>query len=281
MKKIVVVYHKNCLDGFTAAWAAWKKFGNKAEYIAVDPRQLPNRSFKKREIYILDSSLPPPSLKKLLKDKNEVFVIDHHLSSERDVKSAPHHVFDLNHSGAALAWQYFHGTKPMPKIVLYAEDFDLWKFKLKHTKEIVAALSLFEFNFKTWDRIAKALERSKTKQKFVEDGKIIIAYENKLVERIAKNAQLVNFQGVKTLAVNSPILESLLGHYLCKKLPPMAIVWREKNAEKVFSLRSDGSLDVSKIAKKYRGGGHKASAGFALPRGSKLPWKILKPDWLL
>ncbi len=32
-KDIVVIYHKHCPDGFGAAYAAWKKFGDAAEYL--------------------------------------------------------------------------------------------------------------------------------------------------------------------------------------------------------------------------------------------------------
>ena len=42
------------------------------------------------------------------------------------------------------------------------------------------------------------------------------------------------------------------------------------------SLRSDGSVDVSKLAKKYGGGGHKAAAGFSFKVGRKAPWKKIK-----
>ena len=34
-KNIVVLYHADCLDGFGAAYAAWEKFGDTAEYIPV------------------------------------------------------------------------------------------------------------------------------------------------------------------------------------------------------------------------------------------------------
>ena len=33
LKKIVVIYHDQCRDGFGAAYAAWKKFGDDASYI--------------------------------------------------------------------------------------------------------------------------------------------------------------------------------------------------------------------------------------------------------
>jgi hypothetical protein len=33
MKQRLVIYHANCIDGFTAAWAAWRKFGDDTEYV--------------------------------------------------------------------------------------------------------------------------------------------------------------------------------------------------------------------------------------------------------
>ena len=34
-KENIIIYHSDCYDGFSAAWAAWKKFGSKAEYLPV------------------------------------------------------------------------------------------------------------------------------------------------------------------------------------------------------------------------------------------------------
>ena len=53
-KNIVVVYHGDCTDGFSAAWAAWKKFGNKAEYLGIDPGELLPTGLEDKEIYMLD-----------------------------------------------------------------------------------------------------------------------------------------------------------------------------------------------------------------------------------
>ena len=41
LKSIVVIYHGRCRDGFAAAYAAWKKFGDKASYLPflyTDPK---------------------------------------------------------------------------------------------------------------------------------------------------------------------------------------------------------------------------------------------------
>jgi oligoribonuclease NrnB/cAMP/cGMP phosphodiesterase (DHH superfamily) len=278
-KKIVVLYHANCSDGFGAAWAAWKKFGTRADYIGIDPRTLPDKTLKNKEIYILDSAYPAQTLAKLKKRNKKVIVIDHHLSNKDDVKFASEYLFNLNHSGAVLAWQYFHPRKSLPRLLRHVEDFDLWRFRLSHTREFSAIINDFGFDFKIWNKLARDLENPKKRNALAQKGKLLLDYENKLIERIVKNAEVVNFMGYKTLAVNSPIFESEIGHYLYKKLPPTAIVWRVKNGKITVSLRSNGKVDVSKIAAKFGGGGHKAAAGFALKRDARLPWKFLKAKY--
>ena len=54
-------------------------------------------------------------------------------------------------------------------------------------------------------------------------------------------------------------------------------MWREEKDGSVHvSLRSDGAVDVSKIATQFGGGGHKTASGFYVKNISKLPWKIIK-----
>ena len=276
MKKIVVLYHKDCPDGFSAAYAAWKKFGKRADYIAVDPRVLPNKTLKNKEIYVLDNSYRKEIIKKLESNNKSLVVIDHHLSSEKDVKSANSFVFDLKHSGAVLAWKYFHPKRKVPQFLLHVEDFDLWNFKLPHTREIDAFIELIDYDFEEWDKLVRGLEDPRYRKTIFREASLIIRHKNRLIKKILKRAQVVEFQGHKTLAVNSPLFQSEIGHILYNKKPPLGIVWSIKAQELVVSLRSNGKVDVSKSAAKFGGGGHKAAAGFSLPANAKLPWKIIK-----
>ena len=147
-KKIVILYHKNCTDGFGAAWAGWKKFKNKAEYIAVDPQILPKKRIINKDIYILDNCYPKQILEKLKKDNKKVIVIDHHISNKEIIKNASAYVFNNNHSGAVLAWKYFNPNKKTPILLRYIEDQDLWNFKIRNTRDI-NALSFSRNTFTT------------------------------------------------------------------------------------------------------------------------------------
>lgn len=57
---------------------------------------------------------------------------------------------------------------------------------------------------------------------------------------------------------------------------PVALGWWQRFDGKFqFSLRSRGDIDVSEIAKKFGGGGHKNAAGFQL---KTLPeWVVASP----
>ena len=51
----VVLYHADCMDGFGAAWALWKRFP-KAEYIPVKHGQPPPSSFDNKHVLMVDFS---------------------------------------------------------------------------------------------------------------------------------------------------------------------------------------------------------------------------------
>ena len=280
MKHIVVIYHGGCTDGFTAAWAAWKKFGNKAEYVPMGYQKPLPRGLVNKEIYTLDFAYPEKPLKELLKRNKRVTAIDHHASNEAAVLMTKDYLFDVTHSGAALAWTYFHPTKKLPELIKYVEDGDLWRFTYHNTKAVYLYSDSLPFEFKTWDVFAREMENSKKRKNIIRTGTTLLTYENNLVKRVASDAELVNFQGIKTLVVNSSIFESQIAAELYRALPPIGIVWHKSGDKYKFSLRASKSakrkVDVSKIAGKFGGGGHPTSAGFQIQANKKLPWRVIK-----
>src|SRR3989344_4937574 len=108
-KQIVVFYHADCTDCFTSAWVAWKKFGNRAEYLPYFHDDEPPK-MKNKEVYMLDMTFPEKVTRRLMKDKS---------------------LYALSHSGCVLAWKYFFPKKPVPEFLLYIEDVDIWRQKMK------------------------------------------------------------------------------------------------------------------------------------------------------
>lgn len=275
-KDIIILYHAECNDGFGAAWAAWKKFGDKADYIPVSHNFYPD-NFTNKEIYTLDLTLPKEITEKFLETNKRLTSIDHHISVKDITEITQDYSFDINHSGAVLAWKYFHPDKPVPKLLLFVEDSDLWKSEYPETLKITLALGLFDFNFEIWDKIAEDVENPERLKDYLMKGEVISNYEKKLLDYLERQAQLVEFERYKVYAINTPrFLRNYIAHTLSKKLPPFAISWVQEKDRIEVSLRSDGSVDVSEIAKKYGGGGHKAAAGFSFPADQPFPWKIIK-----
>ncbi len=273
MRNVLIIYHGDCPDGFSGAWAAWKKLGTRAEYFAAK-RSLPLPSVKGKEVYCIDfTPRPKEVMEKIAKESSRLVCIDHHISAEPLLPLAHESIFSIEHSGAVLAWQYFHPKQSVPELLKYIEDTDIWKFKLPHSKEMSAYIALYDFDFKVWEKLAREFEGALSRKRILKEGTAVLRYKEKVVEELGGKAREVKFEGRKVLAANSPILQSELGHALALKHPPFAIVWREQEGMISVSLRSDGNVDVSKIAAKYGGGGHKAAAGFNIPLGKKLPWK--------
>jgi len=277
MKKIVVIYHGNCHDGFSGAWAAWKKFGNKADYYPAHRQKPPPTGLNNKEIYFIDFVYPAEITKRIVENSKKVVILDHHISAKNDIKLAHEYVYDLKRSGAVIAWHYFFPKKTTPRFLKHIEDQDLWNFKLPHTREISIAIQFTNFSFKTWDKLVKDIESSAIRKKYIEKGRSLLHYQSGQIEELAdSNSYPVKFVGHQVLAANAPhFFASQLGHLLAKKHPPFAIIWNQMGDTIRVSLRAYGNkVDVSKIAAKYGGGGHKAAAGFAFTTNKRPPWKL-------
>lgn len=275
-KNIVILYHANCTDGFGSAWAAWKKFGSRAEYIPVHHQDPVPQGLLGKEIYMLDFTYPEKITQALMRKNKRVTAIDHHISAKKVIKQTKDYSYAVSHSGSVLSWNYFHPQKPIPLLLRYIEDTDLWKFSLPNSKEVFAYLDLFDFNFLKWNALIATFKKANARKEWAKNGKLLLWRENKLIDRlVANNSEQVHFAGYTVYAVNSPIFQSQIGHVLAKKHPPFAIIWNQKNRAINVSLRSNGSVNVSKIAKRYGGGGHTAAAGFSFPLDKKFPWKSI------
>jgi len=275
LTNIVVIYHGNCRDGLSAAYAAWKKFGDTATYIPRKTQAEPPAGLEDKEVYILDYSFPQETLSALIEANISVVVIDHHQSAKEAVTAYPQNIFDDSHSGAILAWEYFHPNTPAPRIFAYIEEHDLWKSTLPESPAVAAAIGEYPFTFEAWEELVTSAETEEGFAKLVEHGHVLRTYIDKHVAELASFAEPVIFEGHTVYAVNcARPFRSAVGALLATEHPPFSIVWYHADGAFHLSLRSTGDFDVGAIAVKYGGGGHRNAAGINIAQFEDLPFSF-------
>ncbi len=253
-----VLYHANCLDGFGAAWAAHKYFGDTATYIPVTHGSPPPDLMRRSNVLMFDFSYDRETMLDL-NDKVELTVCDHHKTAEAELEGLNFATFDMNRSGAMLAWDYFFPGKEPPALLKWIQDRDLWNWDYPESRAATTALWAYPFDFHEWD-------------KFMDDpsglitvGEFALIMANKEIDKLCDNAYLAQVAGYEVPVVNATSHWSELGNRLCQDYPehPFSASWyRMSDGNKKWSLRSIGEFDVSAIARQFGGGGHINAAGF-------------------
>lgn len=274
-KDIAILYHGGCPDGFGGAYAAWKKFGDDAEYIPVKRGVPPPAGLENRTVYLIDFCYAKEPMEELRATAKEVIVLDHH-EGIREVATSFPGVFDAKHSGATIAWTYFHPDTPVPTLLNYVEDGDLYVFRLPDSHAILAYAYAQTFHFDTWDALSTQLDSETERATIIEKGNIYAEHLTILVKQIAEKACLASFEGFECYVASAPgMFASDVGNLLVRTKPPLGVVTSLYGESLRISLRSDDSLDVSALARKYGGNGHPKSAAFIVKWGDPLPWTVL------
>jgi nanoRNase/pAp phosphatase (c-di-AMP/oligoRNAs hydrolase) len=263
MQDTIVIYHDDCLDGYGAAYAAWKKFGDSAEYIPAHYGN-PPPDVTGKDVYILDFSYPREILLKIRMRARNLLVIDHHKTAQADLIELPFAKFDMSKSGCILAWEHFHPEDKAPFGLELIQDRDLWQFHIPETKAYCEGLrNLIIRSFIAWD-FHLATENC---FELAERGEDLLAVFSADITSLAKRAHTAKFVGTEFMACNAtPKYASELGNLLAKTTGKPAAIYSYNGATQRwdYSLRSVGDFDVSEIAKNFGGGGHKNAAGFSI-----------------
>lgn len=271
MNNKICIYHGNCPDGFAAAWAVRHALGDSVIFYKGQHQQ-PPPDVDGLEVILVDFSYKKQVLQSMLKTAASITILDHHISAEKDladllVSGEVNGLFDMNKSGAMLAWQWFNKDKPVPKLIEHIQDRDLWRFKLEGTREITTALSSYPFDFDLWDKLMT--NGSDELKELSRDG---LAIERK----IKNDIQQLIASGVRRMVIGGydvPVLNvssayvSDAGNLLSVEEPFAACYW-DHSEGRSFSLRSSPTgIDVSEVAAVYGGGGHVNAAGFTVDIG--------------
>ena len=149
----VCIYHGGCPDGFTAAWAAKQAYPD-AElvpgYYGAPPPDVGGC-----DVLIVDFSYPRPVLIEMEMVASRLRVYDHHKTAEADLEGLSFCVFDMERSGAGLAWDELVGGE-RPWLIDYVEDRDLWRFALPDSKAVAAWVMAQPYSLDGWDALSLA-----------------------------------------------------------------------------------------------------------------------------
>lgn len=285
--KIIVGYHKDCMDGLGSAYVAEARFSGyrhlNVEYIPLD--------YNKKEdlfaainstntlVFLLDFSLKADEYLRLYELIDYCVTIDHHATAYDTVAQLGESAFrdklefHLNStmSGAMMSLLYFdklpvYEKRPLEvnrMLIKYIQDRDLWNFNLSNSEEINAAIA----NITKPNDIESMKQVGLCEETYlINVGTTIVRERNAYINKRLKDAVHINFCGYEFTAINTTILESELGNALVREFNKPSISYQiTKEGKLKCSLRTaDHLTSVEEFARSYGGGGHRNAAGMTI-----------------
>lgn len=299
----VVLYHGSCSDGFGTAFIVWYYYKylygmDRVKMINFIPcyylkdNQLSNNFIEKilgKNVLMCDFSYKYDQLLQIISSSKSFMILDHHKTAEEDLKQIPecYKIFDMNRSGCGITWDFFYANLPIPKFLAYIQDRDIWAKKLSETSLFVAYFYEQDFDFDLWE---KYLDEEMVKEA-INKGTIWLEYQNVLIDKIIKKTsyiiQEINNKYAIVLYCNCPKLKSDIGNKVFNKFPfgDFSCIWDYNlfRDQSYYSLVSTNDrMDVSQIALKFGGGGHRNASGIVFAgKVGCLPFKCIDDPGIL
>jgi len=259
----LIIYHRDCPDGFCAAFVAHKKYpsANLLGTTYGEPEPLNMLVGLGLDVLVVDYSWKREAMCRVAELTHSIQVIDHHKTAQKELEGLDFATFDMKRSGAGLTWDLLFPDTPRPWYVDYVEDRDLWNWKLPDTRVVSAFLMTLPHTLEAWETLD-----SLTVEDAVRLGSGALAHVRHYVEKVTAQVQSGHIDKYTAGVVNAAYTNiSEVCNELCAKYS-IGVGWFERGDGMIqFSLRSVGELDVSEIAKQFGGGGHKNASGFQLP----------------
>lgn len=286
--KTIVIYHRADFDGIFCREIA-RKFLPDAELIGwdySDPAPAKAQIDGTERLYLLDISVPD------LMDHPNLVWIDHHRSAmEKFGKKVGYQIDGV--AACRLAWQwfslmaatsdpeqfalpdkqhYFDRQVQEPLAVRLAGEYDIWDRRDPNAELFQHGLRGQELDSEIWSHLLRveSLLATETVVKLLEVGRALQYAKAQENASIIKDIGFdLDFEGLKFLACNAARYNSLL---FTSRLRPyhdacFGFKWTGKNwSVSLYHAPGKEHHDLSKIAVKYGGGGHRGACGFLLAR---------------
>lgn len=276
-RSIKCFYHSADLDGKCSA-AVVKHCVPTAELIPIDYGQVFHWSSIKSNdvVYMVDFALQPFSDMVKLNNMCNLIWIDHHKTAIEDYERSEETFkgnLRIGIGACALTWEWLSCLN-VPLFIKLLAEYDVWDHHDPLTLPFQYGMRLYDTDphASVWVRLLRDKEFV---QDIVENGRIIINYKSEQ-DKIQASAKcfFTEFEGLECLVANhgpsnSKFFDSL---WDSTKYDAMIMFYWKKDHWSVSLYTYKPDVDVSVIAKKYGGGGHKGAAGFQAA--------VLPPNWL-
>lgn len=274
-------YHSADLDGHCSG-AIIKHFYQECELIGINYGQpFPWDTVENNEpVFMVDFSLQPFEDMIRLANVATLVWIDHHKTAIDE--SIAHHVNlaipglrEVGRAGCELTWTYIQDyvmrdkeeKEPVPVAVTLLGRYDVWDHKDPRTLPFQYGMRMYNTRPEYAGIWASLLDRQYAPviDAILEKGTMILEYEAQSnAKYVASAAFPVMLDGLKCIAVNKLMANSKLFDAVWDPHTYDAMLsfgWR--GSQWTVSLYTDRpDIDVSEVAKRRGGGGHKGAAGF-------------------
>ena len=269
---MLCIYHVADHDG-KGSGAVVKSVFAQAEFLGLN-HDMPvpyDKIEKHEEIVVCDFALPMDYMFDLNGRKKLVW-IDHHVSAieeyEKRLKAGQAPIEGLRKVGQAaieLCWQYFYPGRKVPLGVELLAKNDLFDLRDERVRPFEYAMQSMGVNRPEDEIWVRLLNDELNIEKMVDEGKRILNWINvrnyRLVRCMAFESEV---DGLKCICANMPQGYSSFYDSIPDKEQYDVMINFYMNKDGKWNLSfysSKPEVDVSKLAAKLGGGGHKGAAG--------------------
>lgn len=289
MKKRILLFHHNDMDGKSAAAIVMRHFGYEHDYKLVEVNyatciventdEYNSKDFDKT--IIVDVSLNEDTkdqFKEVVRNAKECIWIDHHKTTfevaDEELMAVPGLRYD-GYCGAYLAYAYFRLAVTVagqfdvveinphiPDWIQLVDDHDTWKHQHKMTWAFKYAYDASDNDPMNHEFYESLFDESGLENMFIAGSAIFEYVKQQQARILAGYAYEAEFEGHKVLVLNDRGNSSMFGDRINDY--DFVVSWRfdgEYYRYSLYSVKDD--IDCTPIAKKYGGGGHAHACGFS------------------
>lgn len=283
--KVLVIYHKADFDGIFCREIVRKALGDTAEYLGWDYGDPIPAVEPGREVVMVDISVDG------LMTHPRLTWIDHHKSAIAKFSQAiPGERID-GVAACRLAWQYYFGPTPLPTkqdyidrkvvepyAVQLAGEYDIWDKRNPEAELFQHGLRSQPLTDDIWAALL-SVKAAPILSTLLQQARCLAYSSAEANASLMRDVAFdLNWEGLRFLAINKPHGNS---RTFAAGVKPehdalLTFYWlRNKWRVSLYHAPHRTDLDLSQIAVKYGGGGHRGACGF---EGKTLPFQLAAED---